>query len=222
MSTNSEDQLTDTLSASMAGGDHDCDDDREMQSEDSNTSLKPSLETNTSTTTAMVSNGEDSPPSTSSSPPIVSSPQLSSLTAMGIEASVAAKLATLFTKGKLSIDDLDSRAIDALKQFKSEGAVEVLNQFDDSNLEHVSNKSAFLCGLMRTWRQKEKSAKMDGQRVWPQSASNAGNSGANGSNNTNKTNNQKNATTSSSNSQQTQSGPDEAKIKAILERTGYK
>jgi hypothetical protein len=212
----------------MAGGDHDCDEDKEMQSEDSNSCVKQPLVTDTTTdtsittTTAMVSNGEASPPSTSSSPPIASSPQLSSLTAMGIEASVAAKLDTLFNKGKLSIDDLDSRAIDALKQFKSEGAVEVLNQFDDSNLEHVSNKSAFLCGLMRTWRQKEKSAKMDGQRVWPQSASNAGNSGSNNSSNNNKSNNQKNATTSSSNSQQTHSGPDEAKIKAILERTGYK
>jgi hypothetical protein len=201
----------------MAGGDHDCDEDKEMQSEDTNSCVK------STTATAMVSNGEDSPPSTSTSPPIVSSSQLSSLTEMGIEASVAEKLVTLFTKGKLTIDDLDSRAIDALKQFKSEGAVEVLNQFDDSNLEHVSNKSAFLCGLMRTWRQKEKSAKMDGQRVWPQSASNSGNSGANNSSNSNnKSNNQKNATTSSSNSQQTQSGPDEEKIKAILERTGYK
>jgi hypothetical protein len=69
---------------------------------------------------------------------------------------------------------------------------------------------------MRTWRQKEKSAKMDGQ--WGSANSGANNSTNN--NNCNKNNNQNNASSSPSNSHQTQSGPDEAKIKAILERTG--
>ena len=51
--------------------------------------------------------------------------------------------------------DLDERALDALKEFPVEGAVTVLKQFLDSNLEHVSNKSAYLCGVMKTYRQRK-------------------------------------------------------------------
>jgi len=40
-----------------------------------------------------------------------------------------------------------------LKEFDSEGACAVLQQFKDSNLSHVQNKSAFLCGVMKTYRQ---------------------------------------------------------------------
>lgn len=64
---------------------------------------------------------------------------------------------SLFLLGKLLHKDLDDRALDALKEFPSEGAVAVLNQFLESNLEHVSNKSAFLCGIMKTYRQKSRS-----------------------------------------------------------------
>lgn len=59
--------------------------------------------------------------------------------------------------GKLLHKDLDDRALDALKEYPSEGAIAVLNQFLESNLEHVSNKSAFLCGIMKTYRQKSRS-----------------------------------------------------------------
>lgn len=52
--------------------------------------------------------------------------------------------------------DLDERALDALKEFPVDGALAVLKQFLDSNLEHVSNKSAYLCGVMKTYRQKSK------------------------------------------------------------------
>ena len=37
-----------------------------------------------------------------------------------------------------------------------EGGVQVLKQFAESNLEHVGNKSAYLCGVMKTYRQKNK------------------------------------------------------------------
>lgn len=57
---------------------------------------------------------------------------------------------------KLVHADLDERALDALKEFPVEGALTVLKQFMDSNLEHVSNKSAYLCGVMKTYRQKSK------------------------------------------------------------------
>lgn len=58
--------------------------------------------------------------------------------------------------GKLTPSDLDERALDALKEFNATDAIEVLKQFCESNLEHVGNKSAFLCGQMKTYRQKSK------------------------------------------------------------------
>lgn len=39
--------------------------------------------------------------------------------------------------GLVSHSDLDDRAIDALKEFKEEGALQVLLQFKDSDLSHV-------------------------------------------------------------------------------------
>jgi heterogeneous nuclear ribonucleoprotein R len=65
-----------------------------------------------------------------------------------------------FITGKLSHSDLDERALDALKEFPVDGALTVLKQFLDSNLEHVSNKSAYLCGVMKTYRQKSRSAQI--------------------------------------------------------------
>ena len=58
--------------------------------------------------------------------------------------------------GKLSHSELDERALDALKEFNPDDAVKVLQQFTESSLEHVTNKSAFLCGQMKTFRQKSK------------------------------------------------------------------
>ena len=58
--------------------------------------------------------------------------------------------------GILSHSDLDQRALDALKEFPPDGALGVLAQFLESNLAHVSNKSAFLCGVMKTYRQKSR------------------------------------------------------------------
>ena len=52
--------------------------------------------------------------------------------------------------------DLDERATDALRGFNGEGALSVLQQLKESDLSHVQNKSAFLCGLMKTHRQREK------------------------------------------------------------------
>jgi len=58
----------------------------------------------------------------------------------------------LLCLGKLVHSELDDRALDALKEFPVDGAQSVLQQFLESNLEHVSNKSAFLCGIMKTYR----------------------------------------------------------------------
>jgi len=75
----------------------------------------------------------------------------------GLHEKVAAKLDDVYNTGKLAHSDLDERALDALKEFPVEGALTVLKQFLDSNLEHVSNKSAYLCGVMKTYRQKSRS-----------------------------------------------------------------
>jgi len=72
----------------------------------------------------------------------------------GLDAKVADKLDEIYKTEKLSHSDLDERALDALKEFPVEGALAVLKQFLESNLEHVSNKSAYLCGVMKTYRQK--------------------------------------------------------------------
>lgn len=106
------------------------------------------------------------------------------LVAYGINAKVANELEQIYASGLLAHSDLDERALDALKEFPADGGVAVLKEFSGSNLEHVSNKSAFLCGVMKTYRQKNKMG----------------------------------ADSSPANKRQ---GPDEAKIKEILDRTGY-
>uniref|UniRef100_A0AAG5CWM4 RRM domain-containing protein n=1 Tax=Anopheles atroparvus TaxID=41427 RepID=A0AAG5CWM4_ANOAO len=112
----------------------------------------------------------------------------SKLLEYGLHKMVAGRLDDIYKTGKLAHSELDERALDALKEFHVEGALDVLEQFLDSNLEHVSNKSAFLCGVMKTYRQKIRAT----QQGQPAPA----------------------ATVQAK-------GPDEEKIKAILERTGY-
>lgn len=100
----------------------------------------------------------------------------------GIDSKVADELDKIYKSGLLAHSDLDERALDALKEFPADGGVAVLKQFAESNLEHVGNKSAYLCGVMKTYRQRNK---MPGD------------------------------------TSTTKKGPDEAKLKEILERTGY-
>ncbi|XP_026333534.1 heterogeneous nuclear ribonucleoprotein R isoform X5 [Hyposmocoma kahamanoa] len=83
-------------------------------------------------------------------------PDYHKLIECGLDAKVAAKLDDIYKTGKLAHAELDERALDALKEFPSDGALSVLGQFLDSNLEHVSNKSAYLCGVMKTYRQKSR------------------------------------------------------------------
>uniref|UniRef100_A0AAY5EPZ0 RRM domain-containing protein n=1 Tax=Electrophorus electricus TaxID=8005 RepID=A0AAY5EPZ0_ELEEL len=100
----------------------------------------------------------------------------------GLSQKVAESLDNIFQTGLVAYADLDERAIDALREFNEEGALSVLQQFKESDLSHVQNKSAFLCGVMKTYRQREK----QGSKI-----------------------------------QESTKGPDESKIKALLERTGY-
>ncbi len=91
--------------------------------------------------------------------------------------------------------------MDALKEFPSDGALAVLAQFLESNLEHVSNKSAYLCGVMKTYRQKTRNS----GAVNSSGLLNGG--GPTGA-----------AAVATAPAIK---GPDETKIKAILERSGY-
>lgn len=124
-------------------------------------------------------NNDESPTSD-----IQSSEDFKKLKEYGLMEKVAEKLVEIYRSGKLVHEDLDERALDALKEFPIDGAVVVLTQFLDSNLEHVSNKSAYLCGVMKTYRQKSKGGPLP-------------------------------------DTQKGVKGPDEDKIKAILDRTGY-
>lgn len=99
----------------------------------------------------------------------------------GISKVIAKEILGIFKSGKLSQSELDERAMDALKEFPPDDAIKVLRQFSDSNLEHVGNKSAFLCGQMKTYRHKLRAGNMP----------------------------------------PLVKGPDEAKLKEILDRTGY-
>ena len=57
--------------------------------------------------------------------------------------------------GVIAATDLDNRALEALKEFPVEDALEVLKELSGTSLNHVSNKSAYLCGMMKTYRQRK-------------------------------------------------------------------
>lgn len=108
------------------------------------------------------------------------------LVSQGLAVRVAQRAGDIFTSGALSPEELDDRALDALREFNEDGAIDVLNQFANSDLSHVQNKSAFLCGVMKTYREKTRQM-FQGQPTLGDD----------------------------------KNGPDEEKIKALLERTGY-
>lgn len=85
----------------------------------------------------------------------------------GLDEKVALKLDEIYKTGKLAHAELDQRALDALKEFPVDGALNVLTQFLESNLEHVSNKSAYLCGVMKTYRQKSRAGQSTGTSTTP-------------------------------------------------------
>jgi len=123
------------------------------------------------------------------------------LLGQGVNPSLAAKLDEIHQQGLLQVDELDDRALEALKEFTEEDALNVLGQFMKSDLTHVQNKSAFLCGVMKTYRAKMK-LKSEEAATNPS------------------------ASTSATPQQQQQTedgkkGPNEDKVKQLLNRTGY-
>mmetsp|Transcript_20441 Transcript_20441/g.24542 ORF Transcript_20441/g.24542 Transcript_20441/m.24542 type:complete len:554 (-) Transcript_20441:1898-3559(-) len=63
-----------------------------------------------------------------------------------------AKLNELDAEGRVVRGDLDSRSLDALADFSSQDACDLLEQFAGQDLNVVRNKSAYLSGLMRRYR----------------------------------------------------------------------
>ncbi|KAJ8389346.1 hypothetical protein AAFF_G00120540 [Aldrovandia affinis] len=127
-------------------------------------------------------NGNGTEESVDSTAAVTHSEHFQTLLEAGLPQKVAEKLDEIYIAGLVAHSDLDERAIEALKEFNEEGALQVLLQFKESDLSHVQNKSAFLCGVMKTYRQREK----QGTKVSDSSK-----------------------------------GPDETKIKSLLERTSY-
>ncbi|XP_002731265.1 heterogeneous nuclear ribonucleoprotein Q-like isoform X2 [Saccoglossus kowalevskii] len=125
--------------------------------------------------------GEEEP--MESAETVVHSEDYDKLTEAGLAEVVAENLDKIYQSGTLTHGELDERALDALKEFNEEGALAVLKQFSESDLSHVNNKSAFLCGVMKTYRQRAKLKQSTAADARP--------------------------------------GPDEAKLKEILDRTGY-
>uniref|UniRef100_H2ZBZ6 RRM domain-containing protein n=1 Tax=Ciona savignyi TaxID=51511 RepID=H2ZBZ6_CIOSA len=79
---------------------------------------------------------------------------INELQAAGLSPNVAQGLDDIFKKELVKFSDLDERALEALKELDEEGALAVLKQFNESNLQHVHNKSAFLCGVIKIHRQR--------------------------------------------------------------------
>ena len=62
----------------------------------------------------------------------------------------------LLCAGKLSQSDLDDRALEALKEYNPNDAILVLKEVANNNMDHVTNKSAYLCGQMKAFKNKNK------------------------------------------------------------------
>jgi len=77
------------------------------------------------------------------------------LVGKGLDSKVAEKFQETFESGKLTFEELDDRAISAIKAFVVADALNILKQFQETNLQHVSNKSAYLCGIMKSYTQKK-------------------------------------------------------------------
>lgn len=91
----------------------------------------------------------------------------------GLSEAVAQRVSEIFASGLLSPEELDDRAFEALREFNQEGALEVLDQFANSDLSHVQNKSAFLCGVMKTYVSKSTGGETAGNEV-PESKADEG------------------------------------------------
>jgi len=56
--------------------------------------------------------------------------------------------------GMMRRDEVDQRALDGLRGLTAESGLSVLAELKGSSLQSVSNKSAYMCGIMKSLRQK--------------------------------------------------------------------
>jgi len=56
--------------------------------------------------------------------------------------------------GMMRRDEVDKRALDGLRGLPAEAGLAVLTELKGSSLQSVSNKSAYMCGIMKSHRQK--------------------------------------------------------------------
>ncbi|KAL3884588.1 hypothetical protein ACJMK2_024720 [Sinanodonta woodiana] len=75
----------------------------------------------------------------------------------GIDESVAVELVRFFKKENIGYDDLDERARVAIKEFPPKDAKLMMKVVLKSDLEHVVNKSAYLCGQMKIFIRNKRS-----------------------------------------------------------------
>lgn len=82
----------------------------------------------------------------------------------GIPENIVQKIRLCIDAGKLSSTDIDSRVSEQLRSFPDDSTSvdSVFDEFNNSDLTGVVNKSAFLCNLIKQWKlrnpQQQKSA----------------------------------------------------------------
>ncbi|CAF3040265.1 unnamed protein product [Rotaria socialis] len=145
-------------------------------------------------------NGDNQQDAPSNPQPLVEAEPEKPYTDQGINEKIVQKIRSLIDLGKLISSDIDNRVCEQLRSFPDDATCidSLFNEFNDSDLTGVVNKGAFLCNFIKQWKlrnpQQPKLSSND-----PQSSQGFG-----------------------ENARTHKPGPDEAKLKLILERTGYK
>ncbi|CAF3528638.1 unnamed protein product [Adineta steineri] len=122
-------------------------------------------------------------------------------TDQGLHQNIVQKLRSCIENDKLTSNDIDNRLCEQLRSFPNDitSIDSLFSEFNNSDLTGVVNKSAFLCNLIKQWiiqnPQVQKTSSNDSESVGDNSENNSG---------------------------KHKPGPDEAKLKEILDRTGYK
>lgn len=142
--------------------------------------------------------GNEPTSSSSSYPPeSVENSNEKTYTDQGINEKIVQKIRSLIDIGKIHSSDIDNRVCEQLRSFPDDPAsIDTLfNEFNNSDLTGVVNKGAFLCNFIKQWKIQNP------QQPKPSNEDSPG---------------------FGDNSRTHKPGPDEAKVKQILERTRYK
>eukprot|EP00620_Florenciella_sp_RCC1587_P018755 CAMPEP_0182566470 /NCGR_PEP_ID=MMETSP1324-20130603/7933_1 /TAXON_ID=236786 /ORGANISM="Florenciella sp., Strain RCC1587" /LENGTH=268 /DNA_ID=CAMNT_0024780281 /DNA_START=233 /DNA_END=1035 /DNA_ORIENTATION=- len=77
-------------------------------------------------------------------------------TMAALPASVQGRLQQIFASGSVKPDDLEPRVVLELMEFGENGACTILDRYGSKNLSAVRNKTAFLIGVVRRYREEIK------------------------------------------------------------------